>query len=158
MTILEHDSFVSDDLRRVPREELENRLGRLREALTRQDPDWQMAVITDKLDMYYFTGTMQEGAFLVRPQDAILWVRRSLARALNESLLPEGWIQRMHSYRQPAEYYGDALPQTVYLDEKHTSLEWLRFFRKYFPFADRKNLDPVLSGLRSVKSEYELEL
>ena len=103
MTILEHDILISEDLRRVPREELENRLARLREALSRQDPAWQLAVITDKLDMYYFTGTMQEGAFLVRPQDAILWVRRSLARALNESLLPEGWIRRMHSYRQPAE-------------------------------------------------------
>ena len=158
MTILEHDILISEDLRRVPREELENRLARLREALSRQDPAWQLAVITDKLDMYYFTGTMQEGAFLVRPQDAILWVRRSLARALNESLLPEGWIRRMHSYRQPAEYYGDALPREVYLDEKHTSLEWLRFFRKYFPFEVRKNLDPVLSGLRSVKSGYELAL
>ena len=158
MTILEHDILISEDLRRVPREELENRLARLREALSRQDPAWQMAVITDKLDMYYFTGTMQEGAFLVRPQDAILWVRRSLARALNESLLPEGWIRRMHSYRQPAEYYGDALPREVYLDEKHTSLEWLRFFRKYFPFEARKNLDPVLGGLRSVKSGYELAL
>lgn len=104
MTILEHDILISEDLRRVPREELENRLERLRETLTQQDPGWQMAVITDKLDMYYFTGTMQEGAFMVRPQDAILWVRRSLARALNESLLPEGWIRRMHSYRQPAEY------------------------------------------------------
>lgn len=99
MAILEHDILISEDLRRVPREELENRLTRLREALDRQEPGWQMAVITDKLDMYYFTGTMQEGAFIVRPQDAILWVRRSLARALNESLLPEGWIRRMHSYR-----------------------------------------------------------
>lgn len=158
MTILEHDILISEDLRRVPREELENRLERLRETLAQQDPGWQMAVITDKLDMYYFTGTMQEGAFMVRPQDAILWVRRSLARALNESLLPEGWIRRMHSYRQPAEYYGENLPREVYLDEKHTSLEWLRFFRKYFPFEARKNLDPVLGRLRSVKSDYELAL
>ena len=51
MTILEHDILISEDLRRVPREELENRLERLRETLTQQDPGWQMAVITDKLDM-----------------------------------------------------------------------------------------------------------
>ena len=64
----------------------------------------------------------------------------------------------MHSYRQPAEYYGENLPREVYLDEKHTSLEWLRFFRKYFPFEARKNLDQVLGRLRSVKSDYELAL
>lgn len=158
MAFLEHDILVSEDLRRVPQEELQGRLERLRAALTAQDPSWQMAVVSDKLDMYYFTGTMQEGAFLVRPQDAILWVRRSLERARNESLLPSTQILPMHSYRQAAQFYGEDLPAEVYLDEKHTSLEWLRFFHKYFPFTSRKNLDPILGQLRSVKSPYELAL
>ena len=81
MTILEHDILISEDLRRVPREELENRLERLRETLTQQDPGWQMAVITDKLDTYYFTGTMQEGAISTsRPA----WIRsvKSPARSV----------------------------------------------------------------------------
>lgn len=158
MAFLEHEILVSEDLRRVPKEELQNRLARLRSALTAQDPDWEMAAISDKLDMYYFTGTMQEGAFLVRPQDAVLWVRRSLERAKNESLLDPEQIRPMHSYRQAAAYYGNNLPKTVYLDEKHTSLEWLRYFTKYFPLQARKNLDPVLAALRSVKSSYELNL
>lgn len=38
MAILEHDILISEDLRRVPWEELENRLTRLREALDRQEP------------------------------------------------------------------------------------------------------------------------
>lgn len=67
MAFLEHDILVSEDLRRVPQEELQGRLERLRAALSEIDPDWQMAVVSDKLDMYYFTGTMQEGAYLVRP-------------------------------------------------------------------------------------------
>ena len=89
MAILEHDAFMSDELRRVPLKELTNRLDSFRRVMTERDPAWKMAVITDKIDMYYFAGTMQDGAFIIRPEDAILWVRRSLARAKNESLLPE---------------------------------------------------------------------
>lgn len=81
MAILEHDAFMSDELRRVPLKELTNRLDSFRRVMTERDPAWKMAVITDKIDMYYFAGTMQDGAFIIRPEDAILWVRRSLARA-----------------------------------------------------------------------------
>ena len=158
MTILEHDIVMTDDLRRVPRQELEDRLRRFRAAMTEKDADWQLAVISDKLNMYYFTGTMQEGAFLIRPQDAILWVRRSLERARNESLLPVEQIRPMHSYRQVSACYEDALPTTIYLDKKHTTLDWLGFFNKYFHCQDYRDMDPVLAALRSVKSPYELEL
>ena len=79
MAILEHDAFMSDELRRVPLKELTNRLDSFRRVMTERDPAWKMAVITDKIDMYYFAGTMQDGAFIIRPEDAILWVRRSLA-------------------------------------------------------------------------------
>ena len=101
MAILEHDAFMSDELRRVPLKELTNRLDSFRRVMTERDPAWKMAVITDKIDMYYFAGTMQDGAFIIRPEDAILWVRRSLARAKNESLLPESMLRRMHSFSQP---------------------------------------------------------
>ena len=111
MAILEHEIFhPADVLRRVPREELEARLQRFRSAMDAADPQWQMAVISDKLDMYYFTGTMQDGALIIRPGDEILWVRRSYSRACHESLLPDPQIRRMKSYRQPAEYYGSPCP------------------------------------------------
>lgn len=158
MAILEHDAFMSDELRRVPLKELTNRLDSFRRVMTERDPAWKMAVITDKIDMYYFAGTMQDGAFIIRPEDAILWVRRSLARAKNESLLPESMLRRMHSFRQPAEFYGKDIPSVIYLDNKHTSLEWLGFFQKYFPMKQQRDLTPVLAQLRSIKSDYELEL
>ena len=158
MAILEHDAFMSDELRRVPLKELTNRLDSFRRVMTERDPAWKMAVITDKIDMYYFAGTMQDGAFIIRPEDAIRWVRRSLARAKNESLLPESMLRRMHSFRQPAEFYGKDIPSVIYLDNKHTSLEWLGFFQKYFPMKQQRDLTPVLAQLRSIKSDYELEL
>ena len=90
---------------------------------------------------------MQDGAFIIRPEDAILWVRRSLARAKNESLLPESMLRRMHSFRQPAEFYGKDIPSVIYLDNKHTSLEWLGFFQEYFPMKPAAGPDPL--SLRS---------
>lgn len=68
MAILEHDAFMSDELRRVPLKELTSRLDSFRRVMTARDPAWKMAVITDKIDMYYFTGTMQDGAFIIRPK------------------------------------------------------------------------------------------
>ena len=56
MAILEHDAFMSDELRRVPLKELTNRLDSFRRVMTERDPAWKMAVITDKIDMYYFAG------------------------------------------------------------------------------------------------------
>lgn len=83
MSILEHASLMTDEIRRVPLEELQTRLARFREEMEKEHPGWQMAVINNKVNMYYFTGTMQEGALVIRPQDEILWVRRSYDRARN---------------------------------------------------------------------------
>ena len=77
MSILEHASLMTDEIRRVPLEELQIRLARFREEMEKEHPGWQMAVINNKVNMYYFTGTMQDGALVIRPQDEILWVRRS---------------------------------------------------------------------------------
>lgn len=155
---MDNEMILTDDLRRVPREELDRRLEQLRRALTQEDPGWQLAVVTEKTSMYYYTGTMQEGAYLVRPQDAVLWVRRSLRRAWNESLLPASQIRPMHSFRQAAVYYDDEPPERIYLDEKHTSLEWLGLFGKYFQTERWQPLNKLLTRLRSVKSPYELAL
>ena len=158
MAFLEHDMVATDDLRRVPRQELEDRISRFRILMTEIDENWQLAVINDKMNMYYLTGTMQEGAFLITPKDAVLWVRRSLERARKESLLPDSQIRPMHSYRQAAAYYDDTVYPTIYVDKKHTTLEFLDFFGKYFSCEGYTDLNPVLTKLRSVKSPYELAL
>ena len=46
----------------VPAAELNTRLDRLRCAMTEKDPAWSMLLLDNTLDMYYFTGTMQDGA------------------------------------------------------------------------------------------------
>ena len=61
----------------VPADELSARLSRLRRAMSERDPAWSMMLLDNKIDLYYLTGTMQEGALVVTPDEAALFVRRS---------------------------------------------------------------------------------
>lgn len=66
MAILEQASVLTDAIRPVPAKELDERLERFRKLMDARHPDWEMAVISHKVAMYYFTGTMQEGALIIR--------------------------------------------------------------------------------------------
>lgn len=89
MTILEHEIMMTEQLRRVPADELQARLNKFRAVMDREFPGWEIAIVNHKVNMYYFAGTMQDGVLVIRPQDEILWVRRSYERACNESLLQD---------------------------------------------------------------------
>lgn len=155
MTILEHELLLSEQLRRVPLAELQARISKFRAVMDRDFPGWEMAIVNNKVNMYYFAGTMQDGVLVIRPQDAVLWVRRSYERASNESLLED--IRPMQSFRTLAEFY-QPLPQKVYLEEKTATLEWVRLLQKYLPFAESEGINGVINELRLVKSAYELTL
>jgi len=75
--------------KKVPFSELDSRLKRLRAIMDTHNPDWKLAVIFNKINLYYLTGTMQDGMLLIpRDDEAVLWVRRSYDRAVDESLFP----------------------------------------------------------------------
>ena len=113
MSILEHASLMTDEIRRVPLEELQIRLARFREEMEKEHPGWQMAVINNKVNMYYFSGTRQDGALVIRPQDEILWVRRRSDRARNASLLPG--IRPMRTFRTLA-VFSVACPVVLFVE------------------------------------------
>ena len=137
----------------VPAAELNTRLDRLRCAMTEKDPAWSMLLLDNTLDMYYFTGTMQDGALVVTPDQATLFVRRSFDVAKDESAFAD--IRPMGSFRGIKEVYPD-IPETVYVAAKTMTLQKLSMLNKHLPFAP-KPMDGVLSALRSVKSAYELD-
>lgn len=137
----------------VPAEELRNRLTRLREEMNRQAPDWAMIILENKIDLYYFTGTMQEGALVITPTQAAFFVRRSLPCARSESLFPD--IRPMGSFRVLAEAFPD-VPDTVHVATRTMTLQKLSLLQKYLPFSRTASVDKVLSALRSVKSDYEI--
>ena len=154
MAVLEQETVLTEALRPVPASELEARLERFRRAMDVAHPGWEMAAVNHKVAMYYFTGTIQEGVLLIRPQDAVFWVRRSFERACNESHFSD--IRPMHSFREAAAFYGTT-PKVMYVETKKATLDWERMLHKYFAFEELGSFDSVLQDLRMVKSEYELK-
>lgn len=154
MAVLEQKTVLTEALRPVPASELAARLERFRRAMDAAHPGWEMAAVNHKVAMYYFTGTIQEGVLLIRPQDAVFWVRRSFERACNESHFSD--IRPMHSFREAAAFYGSA-PKVMYVETKKATLDWERMLHKYFAFEELGSFDSVLQDLRMVKSEYELK-
>jgi len=141
---------------KVPSAELTDRLNRFRARMDKTQSGWEMAAITGKIPLYYFTGTMQDGLLLIpQDRDAIFWVRQSYERAAGESLFPD--IRKMRSYRDIAAGTG-RLPSTVYLETDLVTLSQLRRMQKHLPFTDVRSVDEQVSAVRAVKSRYEISL
>jgi Xaa-Pro aminopeptidase len=141
---------------KVPLKELNLRIARFRKRMDQSSPGWEITVVFSKINLYYFTGTMQEGVlFIPRNDEAVLWVRRSYERAVEESLFPS--IKPMESYRDAAVEMKN-LPDIVYLEKEIVPIAMLQRFQKYFPFSVIESADLQIGAVRSIKSKYELGL
>ena len=140
----------------VPRSELDARMRRLKARLDTHAPEWQLAVVMTKVNLFYLTGTMQSGALIIpRDGDPVLWVRRSFSRAEEESTFRD--IRSMRSFRDLA----DSLPshrQAVHVEMEHIPLAHFARLNKYVQAEQTEPLDPHLAATRAVKSAYELAL
>lgn len=115
-----------------------------------------MAVIFSKINLYYFTGTMQEGMLLIpRNHEAVFWVRRSYERALKESLFPA--IKHMESFKDAAAVHKMA-PETIHLETEFVPLAMYQRFQKYFPAKQAFPLDAQVAWVRARKSPFELSV
>ncbi len=138
------------------REEIQGRISRLRDALAAQGADG--ALLVQKVDLYYFTGTDQDAHLWVPVSgEPLLLVRKSLERARRdaridrivplESLreLPE----RMEEVSQgPPRRVGlelDVIPAALYLQ-----------YGRLLPEAELLDASPMVRNLRMIKSGYEL--
>lgn len=138
----------------VPAGELATRLSRLRAAMQQMHPDWSTLLLENKVDLFYFTGTMQDGALLITPDCATYFVRRSFECAKLESAFSD--IRPMKSFRTISEAYTD-LPATFHVAARTLTLQKLSLLQKYLPIEKTVPADGVLAALRAVKSEYELD-
>ncbi len=143
-------------IKKTPIIELDNRMKRFKKLMDNIHPEWEITVIFSKINLYYFTGTMQDGILIIkRDNEPIFWVRRSYERALDESLFR--LIKPMSSFRDAVGTL-DKLPEIVYLEAEVLPLALYQRFHKYFLFKNFKSVDKVLAMVRAVKSEYELSL
>ena len=131
-------------------------MNRFRARMDASCPDWEVAVVFGRINLFYFAGTMQDGMLLIpRNDSATFWVRRSYERALDESLFPQ--IKPMATFRDAAGSLKK-LPACVYLDTEAVFLALYQRFHKHFPFAEVRPVDAELGRVRAVKSPFELSL
>jgi Xaa-Pro aminopeptidase len=124
--------------------------------MEKDNPDWEMAAIFGRINLYYFTGTIQDGVLLIpRDGDSVFWVRRSYERAMDESLFPG--IRPMSGFRDAARG-TPKVPKLMYLETEILPLALLERFRKYLPFTEVGSLDRQVMKVRAVKSALEISL
>jgi Xaa-Pro aminopeptidase len=150
----ESSSFIT------PAGELTARAERL--AAQAQEQHIDAVLIFQHTDLFYFTGTIQKGVFVLAaktPAESALYVIRDIRRARDESRLSN--IREMDSMRSLPRVLADmglgdvksiGLEMDVLPAKQYLSL------KKLFPKADLVDASPLIRDVRSVKSPFEAEM
>ncbi len=140
----------------TPLEELKRRVQVLQFRLRQEDLDG--ALLTEKMDLYYFAGSMQQG-FLFVPADKepLFMVKRNLNRAKQESTWEK--VLPLQNFKQLAEYVKDYACR----DLKRLGLELdilpvnqYQRLQEQFPSATFKDISNLIKEIRMIKSDYEI--
>lgn len=131
-------------------------MARFRDRMDRDSPGWEVAAVTGRINLYYFTGTIQDGLlYIPRDGDAVFWVRRSLEKATAESSFPD--IRGMTSFRDAAAVTG-RIKKPLYLELDAVTLAQYGRMQKHFAFPSALPLDAQVAAVRAKKSPYEFAL
>lgn len=140
----------------TPRDELDERIARLQALLAQEALDG--ALLVQKADLFYFSGTTQQAhLFVPAVGSPLLMARKSFERARQESALdvvPLRSLRQLpgflaeHGYPQPRRLGMelDVLPANAYFR-----------YRQLFPAADITDVSPLVRRVRMIKSPYEVE-
>ena len=141
----------------TPASEIQARLGKLRDALRQGGID--AALVIQKVDFFYFTGTAQQGWLYVPAEgDAVLMIFKDPDRARAESPLPV--VSVASASKIPEAIAGHGLPAPSILGLELDVLpanQYLRF-AKIFPGARLADVSLAIRLLRAVKSDYEIAI
>jgi Xaa-Pro dipeptidase len=139
----------------VPRQEIEQRLGRFQTALRAAEID--AALIVESSDLYYLTGTNQD-AHLVVPAEGepVYLVRRDLGRARDES--PLARVEPLRSLRElgPAVLAAAGEVRRLGLEFDVLPVANYQRYAKALPGVELVDCFGALRPLRAVKSDWEV--
>jgi len=143
-------------VRITPAAELESRIGKLQSALATQDLD--AVVIVQNADLFYFTGSIQQGVLYIPVDRPPLYlVRKDPQRARMESGLKD--VLPMSSLRSLPEMlseFGLPLPGRLGLELDVLPVAVCRRFEKILENVSVFDASPEIRTVRSVKSKYEI--
>lgn len=141
----------------VPPKEILSRISRLQQELA--DTSLDGAIILDGINMFYYTGTIQNGALFV-PADGnpVFFIRRSFERAKRETPL-EALVQFGSFGELPARLddYGYQVSR-LGVDETTIPVSISKKVSSAFSRTAFQDIGLGLSMIRSVKSDYEIGL
>lgn len=145
-------------IQQVSKQELFGRINNLYNTVKNYDGDWDYIFITDKINQYYFTGTIQDAMFVLKNDGSYFcFVRRSFERAKIECPLQPENICPMASYKDIA----DIIPKNtrkIYMETEVMPYAALERIGKYFDVSKSfiAPIDRIIQKIRAVKSPYEL--
>ena len=148
----------SHGFRFVPREEIENRLTRLRAEMKKKEIE--SLLVIEKMDFYYLSGTTQDGCLFVPVEgDPLLMVKRELERAKVES--PLGNVAGMNSIREIPSLIrtcSGRSPHLVGLELDVLPVKDYFRLQEIFPGTRFVDASSLLRVIRKLKSSFEIGL
>ena len=139
------------------KQEILDRINKLYKAVKKQDNSWDFVFITDKINQYYYTGTIQDGLFALKNDGSYYYfVRKSFERAKTECIIKEN-LYPMISYKDVANITGRNSGK-IYIETENITYAMLERMGKYFDVENSKiaAADKITQKIRAVKSPYEL--
>jgi len=136
--------------------EIYDRIQRFQKRLSAHGVDG--ALIVEKTDLYYLSGTKQEGHLFVPDGDVpLLMVRKDFERAVSESPLPEivpltGYSALPHLISRG----NGTSPRRVGLEMDILPANLYFLYQNIFPKTEFVDISRLIRETRMVKSEYEI--
>jgi len=145
----------------TPKEELDNRIGKFQQVL--QKKKISAALILYKTDLFYFSGTIQQGWLYIPAEgEPLLMVFKDFARARQESALDH--VIPLKSPNQIPEtlkergYKIPKAPEVIGLELDVLVVNQYNMFKKVFPDSKFVDVSVDIRITRAVKSDYEIDI
>lgn len=136
--------------------QIKERINRLQRMLKKQEMDG--ALLVERVDVYYFSGTDQDAHLWIPMQgEPLLVVRKSVNRAVQDSPLSN--VVQLNGFSQlPGLIQGHSgdIPGRIGLELDVLPFGFYRAYQKHFPETELLDLWPSIRRLRMVKSSYEI--
>jgi len=142
---------------RIPDYEIKSRIGGIQERL--QEADIQGLLIVQRVDLYYFSGTAQNGFLFIPAQGPpLLLIRKYMPRARRESA-----IENMVEITSPKEvpdriidFYG-RIPATLGFELDVVPVNAFAFYQKLFQNPTCVDASGLIHKTRMIKSQWEIK-
>ena len=141
----------------TPATELKTRISGLQQTLERRKLDG--ALIIQKADLYYLSGTIQQGCLYVPSQGTpILMIQKSHRRACRESALEHIIaIDSLSEIPRIIDENNLAQPHRLGLELDVLPVNYFRHLGKHFPAVQTDDISTAIRLQRAVKSDYEIK-